>query len=66
MDVNPGDRADPCGGMMEPMRVEGTSPDYVLVHHCIRCGAQRRNTVAEQDEKEVLIAVAKRSGAMNN
>ena len=39
VDVLPGDRANSCGGAMEPIRVE---PDrrrgYVIVHRCTVCG----------------------------
>lgn len=49
VDLNPGDRANPCGGLMEPVRVE---PDprkgYVIVHRCLRCGAIRRNRAAHE------------------
>lgn len=66
VDVNPGDRAEACGGMMEPIRVEGTTPRYTLVHRCVRCKAERRNMVAEADDGDAIVAVAKRVAAMNN
>ena len=66
MDVNPGDRSEACLGMMEPMRVEGTTPDYTLLHRCTRCRMERRNLVAKEDESGALVAVAKKAGAMDN
>ena len=59
VDVNPGDRAAPCGGMMQPVRIEGTTPHYTLVHRCVRCGFERRNTVRPADDPDAVIAVAK-------
>lgn len=66
VDVNPGDRAEPCGGVMEPVALEGASPSYVLVHRCAKCGAERKNKAAEEDGPEALIAVAKRRSARDN
>lgn len=59
VDVNPGDRAETCGGEMEPVAVEGTSPEYTLVHKCLRCGTKRRNKVQADDDKTTVVAIAK-------
>jgi len=49
LDINPGDRANDCGGLMEPIRVE---PDpkkgYVIIHRCQRCGEIHRNRAANE------------------
>ena len=66
VDVRPGDRAATCGGMMEPITVEGTTDEYRLVHHCTRCGHEHRNITASDDSNEALIAIAKRRQAGNN
>ena len=47
VDVNPGDRANPCRGELEPIRTE---PDpkkgFVIIHRCRKCGEIRRNKAA--------------------
>lgn len=47
VDLNPGDRANPCGGAMEPI---SAAPDarhgFVVYHRCTRCGEVRRNKAA--------------------
>lgn len=58
VDVHPGDRAESCGGMMEPIRVEGTTDAYRIVHHCQRCGLERKNDTAQNDDSEALIDLA--------
>ncbi|MEX0672812.1 MAG: RNHCP domain-containing protein [Candidatus Paceibacterota bacterium] len=58
VDVNPGDRAADCGGLMEPVMCEAEKGGYVLTHKCGRCGYKRRNKVGESDNKEVLVAIA--------
>ena len=49
VDVNPGDRANTCGGGMEPIRTE---PDarkgYVIIHRCTKCGEIHRNRAAHE------------------
>lgn len=62
VDVNPGDRAETCGGLMEPVRVEGTADEYVLLHRCTQCGFERRNKVANGDDFDALLALARRTG----
>ncbi len=59
VDVHPGDRAAVCGGMMEPIRVEGTSPEYSIVHQCVICGHERKNAAAPEDAIDAILAVAK-------
>lgn len=66
VDVAPGDRAAACLGAMEPIAVEGTSSEYVLVHRCTKCGYEKRNKVAPNDDRESLVAVAKKRGAGDN
>lgn len=58
VDIHPGDRLEACGGMMEPVGLEGSSPDYTIVHTCARCGAVRRNAAAPEDDAEALIKLA--------
>ena len=61
VDINPGDRANDCGGILRPIRTE---PDpkkgYVIIHRCDRCGAVVRNKAAHEakvqpDDMDLLI-----------
>lgn len=58
VDMDPGDRAAACGGMMEPMLLEGTTPHYVIMHICTVCGFKRRNKVAAHDSADALVALS--------
>lgn len=60
VDVHPGDRAGACGGMMEPTRLEGSSPNYRIVHRCQKCGFERVNNANENDAAGALVELAKR------
>ena len=66
VDENPGDRANPCGGAMEPI---AAAPDarhgFVVYHKCTRCGEVRRNKAAYgvekgADNRKLLIALTAR------
>lgn len=58
VDINPGDRAQSCGGAMKPVALEGSSPRYVLLHRCERCGVERRNTLAGNDDMQAALCIA--------
>ena len=52
VDVNPGDRAAGCGGLLEPVGVERTGKKgWIVLHRCRTCGAVRRNRAALDDPR---------------
>ena len=59
VDVHPGDRAESCGGMMKPIRIEGSTPGYRIVHRCERCREERKVNTVERDNPDALVALAK-------
>lgn len=59
VDVNPGDRAELCGGMMKPIGVELEHGEYILIHACEKCGATKRNKTLKTDNFDALIALTK-------
>lgn len=60
VDINPGDRAEDCGGLMEPVDLELKDGRYVLVHRCQKCGFVRRNKVCDEDDFAAVIALSGR------
>ena len=49
LDVNPGDRASDCGGIMDPISAEADAKKgYIIVHKCRKCGAIRKNKAANE------------------
>ena len=57
VDVNPGDRAAVCGGMMEPVRLEGSVDDLTLIHRCGVCGHEKRNKVVPGDNIDAPLPI---------
>lgn len=53
VDVNPGDRASLCGGMMPPVSVEQRKGgEFSLVLRCEKCRHERRNILTLNDNME--------------
>ncbi len=65
VDINPGDRKNLCGGIMEPISIDQKRGGYVIVHRCTKCGAEKRNRAADNDSVEAIIAVASSSAEKN-
>lgn len=63
VDVSPGDRAHSCGGLMRPIRIEGSTPDYILIHRCEVCHTERSIKSAPNDSPDVLVELARVRGA---
>lgn len=59
VDKDPGDRAEECGGAMEPVAIEQKKGGQVLIHRCKQCKVERRNKVAENDNFQAILAVIK-------
>lgn len=60
VDVEPGDRMAQCGGLMEPISLEGSTPNYVITHRCVACGHVRRNKVQRSDSPDAVLALVQK------
>ncbi|OHA34705.1 MAG: hypothetical protein A2928_03685 [Candidatus Taylorbacteria bacterium RIFCSPLOWO2_01_FULL_45_15b] len=49
VDVNPGDRADTCGGLMSPVRYEKKHGEMKVIHVCEICAFERPNVLGPHD-----------------
>lgn len=58
VDVLPGDRINPCKGLLRPMSIEITARKEQIVYRCLKCGATVKNIVAEDDNREKLYEIA--------
>ncbi|MBB5233208.1 RNHCP domain-containing protein [Deinococcus budaensis] len=66
VDVQPGDRASDCGGVMAPVGLEQSGKKgWVIVHRCLKCGFAGRNRAAlddpaQPDSWDVMVALSRR------
>ena len=61
VDINPGDRANHCGGILRPVRaLPDPKRGFIIIHRCDKCGTEVRNKAAyeakvQPDDTELLI-----------
>ena len=56
LDINPGDRASDCGGILRPIgAVTDPKKGYIIIHKCEKCSAIRRNKAAKDDDVRLII-----------
>jgi len=62
VDVDPGDREEKCGGMMEPVEVGVKNSEYRILNRCQKCGFGRWAPLLPNDDYAVALAIAKKRG----
>ncbi|MEK7628358.1 MAG: RNHCP domain-containing protein [Patescibacteria group bacterium] len=55
VDVEPGDRAATCGGMMKPIAGIRKGDLWVVRQKCEQCGHERENRLSARDSFGVLV-----------
>lgn len=58
VDVNPGDRAATCDGLMEPVGAELKNGEWVIRHRCVVCGFERKNKTVPEDNFDVILKIS--------
>ena len=54
VDVDPGDRAEGCRGLMAPVSAAFERDRVVLTHRCTACGSLRRNRAHAADDHDAI------------
>jgi Zn finger protein HypA/HybF involved in hydrogenase expression len=54
VDIFPGDRQQPCGGLMEPIGLTLKNQHYILTHQCKKCGSISHCKSSEKDNIDSL------------
>lgn len=58
VDVFPGDRAEKCCGMMEPIGIEVKNKEYTITHKCVKCGHTKPNKSVPEDNFDMITQVS--------
>ena len=58
VDINPGDRANTCGGLLKPVDIEKFKDSYKIIYHCEKCGQSHKNIIASDDDIDVVIQLS--------
>ena len=60
LDINPGDRLCDCQGMMKPINFFEKSGEMYVLHKCEKCGIEKKNKLAENDNRENMFVIMKK------
>ena len=60
VDVNPGDRAETCGGMMRPIAGVKKRGEYIITHQCEKCGFERNKKLEKTDDFDTFVSLSKK------
>lgn len=59
VDINPGDRANPCRGQLVPIGIErSTKKGIVIKYHCDVCGEYHNNKAAPDDNYDTILELS--------
>lgn len=58
VDINPGDRAEECQGLMKPIQVTTKKSQYRIQFECQKCGKKIWNKANLQDNFDMLLQIA--------
>ena len=59
LDINPGDRASNCKGILVPKGIEKSKKgDYKILYKCSKCGKETKNIKAFDDNMEKIIELS--------
>jgi len=61
VDMNPGDRAEQCGGLMKPIKVVKEGKDYIVEQVCEKCKIHRRKRLVKEDDFGVAAEIQRKS-----
>lgn len=57
VDINPGDRAALCGGMMKPVGLEAGKGEFSIVNQCEKCGMRKKNKLSPDDNFDLALQI---------
>ena len=58
VDINPGDRANECKGLLRPISVEKFKNTYKIIYKCEKCNQIHKNIMANDDNFDLIIKLS--------
>ena len=59
VDIMPGDRQNPCKGLLKPIGIEKFKDTYKILYKCTSCNEPNKNIMAKDDNMELIIELSK-------
>ena len=61
VDIHPGDRAEACNGLMEPIAVDLERHGFSITYRCLKCGFVGKNKSRAEDDSEIILKIANKN-----
>lgn len=58
VDINPGDRANSCKGLLVPIGIEKFKDTYKIIYKCSKCSKVHKNIMASDDNMDIIIKLS--------
>lgn len=62
VDINPGDRANTCKGLLAPIEIEKFKNTYKIIYKCKKCDQIHKNVIATDDDFDKIIDLSIKKG----
>ena len=63
VDINPGDRQNPCKGLLKPIDIEKFKNTYKIIYKCEKCNKLHKNIIAINDDINEIIKISTKKSA---
>ena len=57
VDINPGDRLNPCKGLLKPIDIDKFKNTYKIIYKCNKCNELHKNIIADDDDINEIIRI---------
>lgn len=58
LDILPGDRMNPCKGLLKPIGIEKFKQTYKIIYQCEKCHEKHKNVIANDDNMDLIIELS--------
>ncbi len=58
VDINPGDRRNPCLGLLKPVGVEKYKDTFKILYQCETCKQTHKNIMEKEDNIDLIISLS--------
>lgn len=62
VDINPGDRANACKGLLRPIGIEKFKDTYKIIYRCDKCKQLHKNIMAIDDNYDLIVELSNVEG----
>ena len=59
VDILPGDRKNPCQGLLKPIGIEKYKDTFKIIYQCEKCHEIHKNIMANDDDMNAIINISK-------